>query len=98
MGEVLKLHSKRRCIQVEVDEEVVDLPCSPTVDELKELTSSARDGSDVAEIGMEVWSRFARPYLGDVIDTCGYDELMAVMRAWLESSGLSMGESSDSQA
>lgn len=87
---MIKLTSKRPTMTVSVDDAEVKIPISLNRKEFTSLApivskiDDAKDTDAMAEFGpvLEWFSDFARPYLGDIVDECGNNELMELFKEW----------------
>lgn len=87
---MVKLTSERPTMTVGVDDAEAKIPITLNRKEFTSLApiiskiGDAKDTDAMSEFGpvIDWFSDFARPYLGDIVDKCGNNELMGLFREW----------------
>lgn len=87
---MIELTSKRPTMTVSVDGDETKIPITLNRKEFTSLApiiskiSDTKDADVMAEFGpiIEWFSDFARPYLGEIVDECGNNELMNLFKEW----------------
>lgn len=96
---MIKLTSARPTMTVGVDDAEAKIPITLNRKEFTALApivgkiGDAKDTDAMAEFGpvIEWFSDFARPYLGDIVDKCGNNELMEFFKEWFSEFRMASG-------
>lgn len=96
---MIKIVSERPTMTVSADGAEVKIPITLNRKEFTSLApivgkiGEANDADAMAEFGpiIEWFSDFARPYIGEIIDECGNNELMKLFKEWFSEFRMASG-------